>query len=298
MWVLLALVAGLLQSARNGLARSLAGRISPVLNSWSRFAFNLPFSTALVGILLILLPAPLTSARFYALAFATGVAQLLGSVALIAAFRHASFAQSIVLHKLEVLFMAVLGALFFAETPTRLAWLGILLTVAGVLGMAPGAGRSRFGRGQALAMTAGLLLAIVGFFLKGATEELAGLNPWVGEGRFVVASYTLFHVTWMEVVLLTLWLARPGSSELALVPPNVRRMVLQGMFGFSASLGWFWAYSIAFVAYVKAVGQIESVAAVLYSLLIWKEKEVSRQIPGMALTLAGIALVLLGGSGP
>jgi drug/metabolite transporter (DMT)-like permease len=297
MWVILALLAGLLQSARNGIARSLAGTISPVLNSWSRFAFNLPFSATLAALLALLLEAPLTSLRFYVLALATGVAQLLGSVALIAAFRHASFAQSIVLHKLEVLFTAVLGALLFSEEPTGLAWLGIALTFIGVLGMAPGASRSRFGKGQALAMTAGLLLAVVGFFLKAAIEELVLLNPWVGNGRFVVASHTLFHVTWMEVVLLTAWLARPRPSELTLVPRNWRRMLLQGAFGFSASLGWFWAYSLSFVAYVKAVGQIESVAAVFYSLLIWKEKEVSRQIPGMALTLAGIALVLLGGSG-
>ncbi len=161
--------------------------------------------------------------------------------------------------------------------------------------MAPAVGRSRFGKGQAFAVSAGLLLAIVGFFLKAAIEELVLLNPWVGDGRFVVAAHTLFHVTWMEVVLLTAWLARPRPSELALVPPNWKKMFLQGAFAFSASLGWFWAYSLAFVAYVKAVGQIESVAAVLYSLLIWKEREVARQIPGMALTLAGIALVLLGG---
>jgi drug/metabolite transporter (DMT)-like permease len=146
-------------------------------------------------------------------------------------------------------------------------------------------------------MTAGFLLAIVGFFLKAANEELVLLNPWVEEGRFVVASHTLFHVTWMEVVLLTAWLLRPRPSELRLVPRNWKRMLLQGAFGFSASLGWFWAYSLAFVAYVKAVGQIESVAAVFYSLLIWREREVSRHIPGMTLTLAGIALVLLGGSG-
>jgi drug/metabolite transporter (DMT)-like permease len=72
-------------------------------------------------------------------------------------------------------------------------------------------------------------------------------------------------------------------------------MLLQGSFAFSASLGWFWAYSLTFVAYVKAVGQVESLAAVLYSILIWKESEVVRQIPGMVLTLAGILLVLVEG---
>jgi len=296
MWVLLALGAGLLQSARNGFARSLVGSISPVLNSWARFSFNLPLSTTLVSILVLARGAPLTSPRFYALAFATGLAQLLGSVALIAAFRHQNFAQSIVLHKLEVLFTAVIGAVLFSEAPTGLAWVGILVSVAGVVAMTPGTVRSRFGKGSALAVAAGLLLAVVGFFLKAAIVELVILNPWVGTGRFVVAAHTLFHVTWMEVLLLTTWLLYPRRGELALVSLHWRRMVLQGSFGFSASLGWFWAYSLTFVAYVKTVGQVESVAAVLYSLLIWKESEVSRQVPGMALTLLGIVLVLTSGS--
>jgi drug/metabolite transporter (DMT)-like permease len=296
MWVLLALWAGLLQSARNGFARSLAGSISPVLNSWARFAFNLPFSTTLVSILVLAGETPSTSSRFYALSFATALAQLLGSVALITAFRHANFAQSIVLHKLEVLFTAVIGAVLFSEAPTGLAWIGILVSVAGVVAMTPGAVRSRFGAGSALAVAAGLLLAIVGFSLKAAIEELVLLNPGVGTARFVVAAHTLFHVTWMEVLLLTAWLLCARRGELALVPRHWPRMVLQGSFGFSASLGWFWAYSLTFVAYVKAVGQVESVAAVVYSLFIWKESEVSRQVPGMALTLAGIVLVLLGGS--
>jgi drug/metabolite transporter (DMT)-like permease len=298
MWILLALAAGLLQSARNGLARSLSGAISPVLNSWARFSFNLPFSTGLVAVLVLARGAPETSLRFYGFCLATGLAQLLGNVALISAFRHSSFAQSIVLHKLEVLFTAVIGALAFAERPTALAWLGILISVAGVVAMAPGPIRSRFGKGSALAVAAGLALAIVGFLLKEAIEELVLLNPRVGSGRFEVAAHTLFHVTWIEVVLLTGWLLYPRKGELALVPLHWRRMLLQGSFAFSASLGWFWAYSLTFVAYVKAVGQVESLAAVLYSILIWKESEVVRQIPGMVLTLAGILLVLVEGRAP
>jgi drug/metabolite transporter (DMT)-like permease len=298
MWILLALAAGLLQSARNGLARSLSGAISPVLNSWARFSFNLPFSTGLVAVLVLARGAPETSLRFYGFCLATGLAQLLGNVALISAFRHSSFAQSIVLHKLEVLFTAVIGALAFAERPTALAWLGILISVAGVVAMAPGPIRSRFGKGSALALAAGLALAIVGFLLKEAIEELVLLNPRVGSGRFEVAAHTLFHVTWIEVVLLTGWLLYPRKGELALVPLHWRRMLLQGSFAFSASLGWFWAYSLTFVAYVKAVGQVESLAAVLYSILIWKESEVVRQIPGMVLTLAGILLVLVEGRAP
>jgi drug/metabolite transporter (DMT)-like permease len=300
MWVALALAASLAQSARNAFARSLSGRISPVLNSWSRFAFNLPFSSTLFLTLVSLRGFPYVSRRYYALCLATGLAQLLGNVALIAAFRRASFAKSIVLHKLEIVFTAFIGAMFFSEYPTMLGWVGIFVCAAGVLlmhferhiGTTPS---FHFGAGALLAMTAGLLLVLASFWLKEANAELVHWNPRVGSGRFEVAAHTLFNVTWMEAVMLTLWLVRRRSGELNLVSVHWRRMALIGSTGFLGSLGWFWAYSLTLVAYVKAVGQLELVIAVVLSLVLWKEREVWRQLPGMAFVVAGILLVLFGG---
>jgi drug/metabolite transporter (DMT)-like permease len=60
-----------------------------------------------------------------------------------------------------------------------------------------------------------------------------------------------------------------------------------------ASLGWFWSYSLTLIAYVKAVGQLESVFAVGLTLYVFRESEVSRQIPGIILTIIGILLVVL-----
>jgi drug/metabolite transporter (DMT)-like permease len=303
MWVFLAIGAGLLQSARNGVARSIAADVSPTLNSWARFAFNLPFSASLVG-LLVVWSGPLeASTRYFALCLGTGLTQLLGNVALIAAFRSTTFAQAIVLHKLEILFTALVGVLLFHEFPTALAWLGILVSVAGVVLMhAPGGGLKellvRFNRGSCLAILAGLFLVFASFLLKEANTELALLNPRVGEGRFEVAAHTLFHVTWMEVAILTLWILALGPGEFRDVPRHARRMLLIGSTGFSGSLFWFWAYSLTLVAYVKAVGQVETIAAVLYSLFIWRERDVLRQIPAIATILAGILLVLIGGSEP
>ena len=73
------------------------------------------------------------SVRFFAYNLATAVAQLLGNVALIAAFRRATFAQSIVLHKLEVAFAALIGALFFSEYPALVGWIGVAACTVGVL---------------------------------------------------------------------------------------------------------------------------------------------------------------------
>jgi len=302
MWILLSLIAGSIQTARNAFARSLAGTIHPALNSWARFAFNLPFSTALVVLLLCLHGPPRTSAPYFAFCLGTAATQLLANVALVAAFARANFAQSIVFHKLEIVFTAIIGVWLFGESPSPLGWWGVLTCTAGVLLMnmgrsgGPGGWRRAFhlDAGAVLSLLCGLGLVFASFLLKEGTAEMARLNPRVGAGRFEVAAHTLFHVTWMEVLLLTATLSLIWPAQLALVRLHWRRMALIGSSGFAGSICWFWAYSIALVAYVKAVGQIEAVLAVALGLFLWKEREVLRQLPGVIVILAGILLVLLG----
>lgn len=302
MWVELSLAAGTLQTARNGLARSLSGKASPALVSWARFAFNLPFSTLLVAALVLRAEPPRFTAVFLAGCAATAVFQLLGNVALVTAFRTSNFAESIVLHKLEVVFTAVIGALFFAEHPTPLGWAGVATCTAGVLLLNLGRARGPEGwrrafhleRGSLLSLACGLLLVLASFALKEAAEAFAESNPRVGAGRFEAAAWTLFHTTWMEVFLLTAFLRLRRPGELAQVRRLWPRMLAIGATGFAGSLCWFWAYTLTLVAYVKAVGQVEAVLAVALALLVWREREVWRQIPGVALVVAGIALVLLG----
>ena len=301
MWVELSLAAGVFQTVRNALARSLSGKVSPLLNSWSRFAFNLPFSTALAAWLIHRGGAPELPLPFFGFATATALSQLVGNVALVAAFRRANFAQSIVLHKLEIAFTAVIGVAFFDESPSLAGWLGILTCTAGVLAMNLGRATGPKGwrrafhldAGSLLALACGILLVIASFMLKEAVAVYVAANPHVGQGRFEAACHTLFHTTWIEVVVLsvTIGLVRPG--EFRLVGRHWRRMAAIGFTGFCGSMGWFWAYSLTLVAYVKAVGQIEVVLSVVIALAIWREHEVWRQIPSVALVMAGIAVILL-----
>ena len=289
------------KACETALPRASPTRYPPELNSWSRFAFNLPFSTLLVVVLVSRAEIPSVSAPYFGLCLATGLTQLLGNVCLIAAFRYTNFAQAIVLHKLEIVFTALVGALLFAELPTLSGWLGILICAAGVMliQLARVSQAKRIWHvdvGAVLAITAGLMLVLASFALKEANAVLVALNPRVGADRFEVAAHTLFHVTWMEVAILTTWLRLRRPGELSRVGHHWRRMSVIGFTGFLGSLGWFWAYSLTLVAYVKAVGQVEALAAVLFSLVIWKEREVLRQLPGMALVVVGILFVLLGGS--
>lgn len=301
MWFFLALAAGTIQAARNGLARSLSGRVAPAMNSWARFTFSLPFVTLLVGGLSLSHGAPQLSPAFLGWCAATAVAQVLGNTSLVAAFHRGGFAQAIVMHKLEVVFAALIGVAFYGEAPSAAGWGGIGLTGAGVLLMNFGSGGDggwrrafHFDGAALLALTCALLFVGTSFFLKDATTEFVRLNPRVGSGRFEAAAHTLFHTTWIEVALLSAGLRLRQPEQFRLVRPHWRRMLGIGIAGCTASLCWFWAYSIALVAYVKAVGQVESIFAVAMGVLLWGERQIWRQLPGMLLVVAGIALVLLG----
>jgi drug/metabolite transporter (DMT)-like permease len=302
LWVLLTLAAATLQATRNALSRRLVGRVSPALTAWSRFAFHLPFAIALVGVLGWRDGWPALPAAFFAWAAAGAVAQVLGNLALVAAFQVASFSQSVALHKLEVVFGAALGIAFFAEVPTALGWGGILLSTAGVLLMnlaRPGEAAAwrrafHFDRGTAYALTCALCFALAAFLFKEAIGVLAERNPELGPGRFRPAAHTVFHVAWIQVALMTPAVAWMRPGELRRVPALWRSMLGIGLTGFLGTLCWFWAFGLALVAYVRAVGQVEAAISLAIAALVFREAGLRRQVPAIAAIVAGVVLVLLG----
>ena len=301
-WVEISLAAGVFVTLRNALARTLSGQVSPVLISWARFAFNLPFSGPAVLILLLASGTPQLSFAFYGYCFLTGVAQILSNIALVSAFQHTNFAQAIVLHKLEVLFTALGGLMFFAEYPSAFGWVGIIASSLGVMlmnlskrGGPVGLRRAlHFDLGALLALGCAVFLVLASFLLKEATTEFAALNPHLGTSRFEAAVYAVFHTTWMEVVMLTAYLWWRKRGELQDITTHWRRMWLIGAASFGGSICAFWSYSLTLVVYAKAVAQIEAVVAIGLALVLWREQEVWRQLPGIVFVLGGIAMILLG----
>ncbi len=303
-WALLALGGGLAQTARNALAQSVSAKISPTLNSWSRFTFCLPYATLAVAALTWRDGAAALTPDFLAYCLLTAITQLLANVALIVAFRSGGFGESIVFHKLEVVLTAIVGALLFSERPSTIGATGIALCAAGVITInltrgdereagarAAVRGALRFGPAARWALVCAVLLVFASFALKLANVAFRATNPEAG--FFEGAVHTLFHTTWIEVVLLSTWIAAREPASFRDVGRHWRRMALIGSAGFTASLCWFWAFSITVVAYAKAVGQVEALLAVALGIRVMGERGLVRQLPGIALTLVGILLVLL-----
>jgi len=302
LWVVLAIGAAVAQTTRNAVAQSVSSRISPALNSWSRFTFCLPFAALTCGVVVARNGMPTLPPTFFFYCLCTALAQLLGNVALVTAFRVGGFGESIVLHKLEVILTAIVGALFFSELPSYQGTAGIIICGAGVFAInLTRVGSERhlvrafsLGRAGSLALLCAAFLVVASFALKLANGVVSDANPGISSDSFAAPIQTLFHTTWIEVALLSIWIAFREPRSFSAVPIYWRRMLLIGSAGFLASLGWFWAYSLTFVAYVKAVGQVEALIAIALAIRVLGERELKRQLPGVLLVFVGITLVLLG----
>ena len=306
MWFLFAIAGGSLQAVRNAVSKGLSARVSAPLNSWARFAFNLPWACACTVLVSWDEPSPRLSLNFFLACLVAGIAQLLANIALVSAFRYTTFAESIVLNKLEVVFTALVGVAFFAEVPSVVGWGGMVMCMVGAVAIHLGHGAAsragggsertrllRLAPGPALSTLAAALLVVASFAVKYAINALAADNPWAADEALVLPAHTLLHVTWIEVVILTLTLLMQQRAAFQQVPANVFAMAHVGLFAFASSLCWYMAFASGLVAYVRAVGQVEVAWSVLIGLWLFRERQAPWRLVGTALVTAGVLLVLL-----
>jgi uncharacterized membrane protein len=83
------------------------------------------------------------------------------------------------------------------------------------------------------------------------------------------------------------------AKELAAIGRAWKACVFVGLTSAIGSGGWFTAMTIERASYVKAMGQIEFVFAILVSTLVFRERSTMRELVGMSLVAAGIIVLLL-----
>jgi drug/metabolite transporter (DMT)-like permease len=277
------------------------------MNSWARFTFNLPFSLAVVIGICAWQGIPRLSSSLLLWCLVIALAQILANVFLITAYRFSTFSEASCFTRLEAVFGALLGVLFFEEYPCYLAWVGLCLSFIGVALMNLTRRTAEddpeettvlrlviFSRGSFFAMSTGFLWALACYFIKHACRDLCSVNPEIQHCTFVSTLHILLHLTWMEVLLLTVYLMVADIRQFRHIGKCWQMMLRMGFLSFAASVFWFWAYNITLVSYARAFGNVESLLSVVLSHRVLKEPGVFRQLPGVLTILAGVVLVVLG----
>lgn len=276
------------------LQKSLKGRLSTLGVTFSRFLYAAPLAWLVVAALLAREDAvwPGLTTAFAIYAGIGALAQIVATALLVALFSLRNFAVGVTFSKTEVVMTAILSAAILAEPVSGGAWVGILVTVTGVVVMSglPEPHRLTSGllsRAAGVGIASGAIFAMASIGYRGASLSLES-------GDFLIrASVTLAIVTSFQTIVMALWLAWREPGELARVLQAWKIAGWVGLSGMLGSLGWFTAFTLQNAAYVKALGQVELLFTLAASAFFFKERISAAELLGIALICTGILLLVL-----
>lgn len=297
LWIPATIAAAFLQNLRSAMQKSLKGRLSTAGAAYARFVYAWPFAVVYLVVLLGWTgeALPVASPMFWVFCATGAVSQILFTVVLLWMFSFQSFAVGTTFSKLEVVLIAVLGAVLLGDTVGPLAVVAIVLGALGAVALSmtetklsPGALIRGLGqRVTLIGLLCAMLLGLSSVSYRGAALALEGTNV------FVSAAFALAVALVMQTVMMGAWFVVFDRAELANVGRQWRRAGPVGLVGMACSVCWFTAFAVQNAAYVRALGQVELLFAVAFSVMIFRERITRVELVGVGLIASAVVLITL-----
>ncbi len=297
MWVLVTLAAVVLQATRTSMQQKLRAHLSITAAGFVRYFYGAPIALGAVAVAVVAFgqSLPVPSAGFWLTVTAAGVAQIVGTVALIAAFDRRGFAVGTVYAKTEVLQVAVFSAVVLHEPLRVWGWVGAAVCVVGVGWLAlvrrpepetiaPTLFRLDAALGLGLLAGAGFALASV--WIRASSKSL-GDHPAVFR-----ALVTLAAMNTVQVLINGAQMLATNADDVRAVARTWRSSAVVGVLSVFGSAGWAIAVTLENAAKVRALGQVELLLTFAISHRFLGERHRRSEFAASALTVAGVAAVL------
>lgn len=294
-WIYFTLLAATMQAVRTAGQKQLSQHLNSMATTGVRYFYALPF--AWVYLLWLLdfraVDIPPLSNEFLYYAVIACVAQIMGTVFLVAAFRYRNFAVATSLAKTEAIQVAIFGAILFSAPLSGMGWLSVVIGVVGVLIVS----KVKFSfraffkdsetiTGVSFGLAAGLGLAITTLLIR---QSSLALNT----DLMVSAAITLVFMITVQSVISLVWIWFQDKSQLPKMLTHWRLCLFVGITSVLGSIGWFTGASYQNAAYVKALGQIEFFITLVLTYRLFKEKISPIECFGMFLIFASVVILLL-----
>lgn len=296
-WVILSIFASLAQSIRTALQKNLKTKLSTISITWIRFAFGVPFAVIYFLILTHLIKeTPILNSGFFINCFAASISQIMATLLLISLFSYKNFAVGTTYAKTETVQTAILGMIFFGEYLSNLGILAIILGIFGIFMISISEEKinlklilkSITKKHAVIGILSGTFFSFSALFIKNASVSLESGNI------LIKAATTLLVMTIIQTSILGFYLYKKEKEQLKKIKANYKQAFLIGLTSILGSIGWFSAFTMTNVAYVKTVGQIELIFSLLISRKIFKEKQRALELCGIIVVITSIILLILG----
>jgi drug/metabolite transporter (DMT)-like permease len=292
LWIFTTLVAAGAQTARNAMQSSLTATLGTLGATQVRFVYGLPFAMVFVAIAAFVAGqrVPAATPVFFAYTAGGAIAQIAATALMLAAMRVRSFSVATAFIKTEAVQVALFGVVILGEHLSLLGIAAIVVATAGVMlaGAKPGgtlaAGGWRF---AAYGLAAGAFFALASVCFRGGILAL-GESPY-----YLRAPTALVYALAIQAALLGAWMGLFARPALLGSLSVWRQSLLAGFFGAFASQFWFLGFSLTAAANVRTLSLVEVLFAQVVARRVFAQRATTREAVGMALVVAGVALLLL-----
>jgi drug/metabolite transporter (DMT)-like permease len=296
-WIPITLFAVVMQTVRTAGQKHLTAHLDAISVTLVRFLFGLPFAALYLASVVIgsgeALPA--LNATFVVFTVLGGVAQIVATVLLIYLFSLRNFAVGTTYARTEAFLTAFIGALFFGEWISVQGWAAIIISVAGVVVLTIARSHVEsssilgrlWNRAAAIGLGSGLGFALASLSIRKASLSF-GIDDFL-----LTAGITLVVMVSLQTLIMIVYVAVKSPSQFAIIARQWRVSLFVGVTSALGSIGWFTAMTVERASYVKSLGQIEFVFALLISTLFFRERTTGLELLGMVLVAGGVVILLL-----
>src|SRR4051812_13532999 len=292
LWIPATLAAAVAQTARNATQRRLTETLGTVGATQVRFLYGLPFAALFLVLVLALsgerLPMP--GPGFYGFILMGATTQILATALMLAAMRERSFSVVTATTKTEPVHIAVFGLVVLGDPVTPLAAVAILVATSGVILMSFRSGLSELGRAGLRPILLGVVAGA--FFGLAATGFRGAILSLASGGFFVRATTTLVCGLILQTAILVAWLLAFNRPALIGSLREWRSSLFASFLGALASQFWFIGFALTAAANVRTLALVEVPMAQAVSHRLLAEGTTRRELLGIALIVAGVALLL------
>jgi len=296
MWIPITLAAATFQILRTSRQHRLRSVLSVNGAGFVRYAYAFPMAliVAITTFVVAGQSLPSVPARFWPIVAGAGVAQILGTLALLRAFDLRNFAIGTVYAKTEVILVAIVSALALGESLRPLGWVSAIVCMIGVAWLAaPTRLRdvltSARDPAALMGILAGAAFAATAVGIRGASTTLDDGSIWSR------ALFTLTVMLGIQAVLNASQLFVTNRDELLGVGRAWRAAMPIGILSLGGTIGWAVAVTLTNAAKVRTLGQVELVMAFAISAWWLHERHTRAEYTASALVLIGIVGVIVVG---
>jgi drug/metabolite transporter (DMT)-like permease len=291
LWIPFTLIAAGGQVARNAMQRHLTGPLGTWGATNIRFLFGFPFSILFFAAVLAVsgdeLPHP--TAAFWPWLVLGALSQILGTGLMLLAMNDRSFVATTAYLKTEAIQTAIFGFLFLGDHLTLAKMAAILIATIGVIitALRPGGEKGLAElRPTVLGLAAAATFALSAVGFRGAIITVEGVS-------FVTAaSFTLVLGLFLQTLILTIYLLARAPDVLQKIIALWRSSMFAGFMGAFSSQFWFLAFALTAAANVRTLALVEVLFAQAVSHYSFKQRASKRELGGIVLIVAGVALLV------